>query len=201
MGNIPPTARLQQLIDQGFTVAEARVALAETNGDISRAAALLEQRRALLEKRGFADRVNRLLREQRPWAEFFDRFLWPEHLNQRVNTNLMYYRGNYILLCAGLVLLHMLMRPEMLLVGTMAAGLPVLALSWGEATVPLLGQPFDSTQRLVAASLASALLLHWSGYVWELLGLAGTCSGLVLAHATFRARSISSRWKFFNEQI
>uniref|UniRef100_A0A7S0IKP1 PRA1 family protein n=1 Tax=Calcidiscus leptoporus TaxID=127549 RepID=A0A7S0IKP1_9EUKA len=199
MGNIPPTARLQRLMDLGFTVAEARIALAEADGDVDRAAAILERRRNLNAKRGFAERVNGLLREQRPWAEFFDRFLWPEHLNERVNTNLMYYRGNYIVLCAGLVLLHMLIRPAMLLVGSVAAGLPVLALSWGET--PVLGQPLDLTQRLVAAGLASALLLHWSGYVWELLGLAGTCSGIVLAHATFRARSLSSRWKFFNEQM
>ena len=90
MGNVQATERLQVLMDLGFTAAESRQALAATSGDVDRAAALLLAHRRERERRegGIAALVNEVLREQRPWNEFTERFLWPEHLNERVHTNL-----------------------------------------------------------------------------------------------------------------
>ena len=100
MGNAAASPRLQRLIDLGFDEAECRYALAAADGDVDRAAALLLERR---HKHGIARIVNDVLRDQRPWDEFFARFMWPEHWHERVHTNLLYYRANYVVLCTFLL--------------------------------------------------------------------------------------------------
>ena len=111
MGADMSTARLQTLTDMGFSVAESRLALEATNGDVARAADLLARRREAREAASggaAARRINQLLQEQRPWNEFFDRFMWPEHLSERVQTNLLYYRANYAIISAAITLLSVL---------------------------------------------------------------------------------------------
>ena len=96
MGAEMSTARLKALTDMGFTVAESRMALEATGGDVQQAANLLARHRARREAEAggaLALHINDLLREQRPWNEFFERFLWPEHLSERIQTNLQYYRA------------------------------------------------------------------------------------------------------------
>ena len=100
MGNAAASPRLQRLIDLGFDEAECRYALAAVDGDVDRAAAILLERRR---KHGIARIVNDMLRDQRPWDEFFARFMWPGHWYERVHTNVLYYRANYVVLCTFLV--------------------------------------------------------------------------------------------------
>ena len=85
MGNVQATARLQRLMDLGFSAAEARQALEQTNNDVDRAAELLLARRARESQSVLVRSINRLLRTQRPWSEFFERFMWPEHLEELVH--------------------------------------------------------------------------------------------------------------------
>lgn len=88
--------RVRPLMDMGFSLADSRAALEATGGDVQAAAELLANQRARREREAggvIAFRVNELLREQRPWNEFFERFLWPEHLGERIATNLLYYRA------------------------------------------------------------------------------------------------------------
>ena len=116
MGNTPTTARLQHLTNLGFTVAESRAALRHTDGDVEKAAAILQRLRRQKAARansaaGLVDRVNDLLREQKPWSEFFERFLWPEHIDERLQTNLLYYRANYLVVTGGVVIVALLLQP------------------------------------------------------------------------------------------
>ena len=53
------------------------------------------KRRAFALRPGVLRSRARLLASQ-PWNEFFERFLWPEHLAERVQTNLLYYRGKCV---------------------------------------------------------------------------------------------------------
>ena len=92
MGEVQSTARLKRLTDLGFTVAESRAALDAAEGDVDRAEALLRSKQQS-EGGPIGRRINALLREQRPWDDFFARFLWPEHLSERVQTNLYFYRA------------------------------------------------------------------------------------------------------------
>lgn len=78
-------------IQRGYSEAEAHVAWRAAGGDHMRALRVLEERRREREHGGALVRqINELLSEQRPWNEFFARFLWPEHLYARIQTNLLY---------------------------------------------------------------------------------------------------------------
>ena len=104
MGATSSTARLDRITALGFSVAEARLALEHTNGDVDRAILLLlaKRRQEAAAEQGLANRVNAILRRQRPWPEFFERFLWPEHLHERLSTNLVYYEAPVLGLGSGL---------------------------------------------------------------------------------------------------
>ena len=104
MGATSSTARLDRITALGFSVAEARLALEHTNGDVDRAilCLLAKRRQEAAAEQGLANRVNAILRGQRPWPEFFERFLWPEHLHERLSTNLVYYEAPVLGLGSGL---------------------------------------------------------------------------------------------------
>ena len=104
MGAASSTARLDRITAFGFSVAEARLALEHTNGDVDRAilCLLAKRRQEAAAEQGLANRVNAILRRQRPWPEFFERFLWPEHLHERLSTNLVYYEAPVLGLGSGL---------------------------------------------------------------------------------------------------
>ena len=90
MGHVNPTPRLQRFIDMGFSVEETRMALAACNDDEARALELLLERRRARERAPVAAFISDQLQEMRSWPEFFERFMWPEHLYDRVRTNLFY---------------------------------------------------------------------------------------------------------------
>ena len=104
MGAASSTARLDRITALGFSVAEARLALEHTNGDVDRAilCLLAKRRQEAAAEQGLANRVNAILRRQRPWPEFFERFLWPEHLHERLSTNLVYYEAPVLGLGLGI---------------------------------------------------------------------------------------------------
>jgi len=205
MGAELSTQRVRALTEMGFGVTESRLALEATNGNVSQAAALLTARRREREQAEggvLARRINALLREQRPWGEFFGRFLWPEHLPERVQTNLFYFRANYALICAGLTLLAVLIRPALLLIAGLSASLLAGAIAWSDTQpVPILNQPLGIEQRVAATALANAVLINVSGHTADVARILFVCAGVVLAHAAFRARSLASRWSFFKESI
>ena len=181
------------------------MALEATGGSLERAAELLTRRRAARQAAAGGPvtyQINELLREQKPWNEFFERFLWPEHWAERVQTNLLYYRANYAIICTGVSGIYVLLHPALLIISGLVAGLVYGAVSWGDARpVPGLGQPLQLQQRLVAAALASAFMVNQSGSLQHLARVMLVCAGLILGHATFRARSLAARWSFFKEQV
>lgn len=72
------------------------------------------------------------------------------------------------------------------------------ASNWGDAQpIPLLDQPLSFEQRLTAATLASAAIISWVNCLSQACRVLLLAFGLVLGHATFRARSLSARWAEF----
>lgn len=197
------TDRMNQLTAMGFSVAESRIALEEAKGNVTRAAELLVARRAERERANggvLVQRLNGILREQKTWNEFFERFMWPEHPRERVQTNLLYFRANYIIICGGITVISVLVRPSLLLVTGLIGGLFALALGWGDRQpVPLLNQTLNLDQRVAAAALVAAAMVNISGQVREICRIAMLCAGVTLSHATFRARSLAARWAFFRD--
>ena len=105
-----------------------------------------------------------------------------------------------MLLCATVTVVAVLLQPELLLLVAAMAALVLGAVGWGDARpVPGLEQPLELPQRLGAASMACSMLVHWSGSAGRVARIAVACAIIVLGHATFRARSLSSRWhRFFD---
>jgi len=210
MGAELSTARVSRLTALGFDVASVRAALEACDGDVDRAEQHLRQERARRETaaRGGGDggaeeigrAVNSVLREQRPWSEFGERFLWPEHPRERMLTNLVYYRANYLILCVAATLVAMLLVPQLLFTAGLVAMTFGGAVALGNTPVPHIG-PLQLEQRLSLATVPAAWLLNSSGCAGALLRLAAVCGGMVLAHALLRARSLSSRWRYLHEQF
>lgn len=205
MGAELSTARLKTLTDMGFTVAESRLALEATNGDVQRAAELLIARRNAREadQGGIvARRVNEMLREQRPWNEFFDRFLWPEHLQERIQTNLLYYRANYCIIGGGVALVGVLLQPALIVVAGLIGGIFFGAIEFGDTRlVPGINQRLTFEQRVCAAGMAASAVINYSGALQKFARIAVVGGGLVLTHAAFRARSLAARWSFFKDSV
>jgi len=149
MGAELSTARVSRLTALGFDVASVRAALEACDGDVDRAEQLLRQERARRETaaRGGGDggaeeigrAVNSVLREQRPWSEFGERFLWPEHPRERMLTNLVYYRANYLILCVAATLVAMLLVPQLLFTAGLVAMTFGGAVALGNTPVPHIG--------------------------------------------------------------
>jgi len=71
------------------------------------------------------------------------------------------------------------------------------------ALAPQLGiaAPLSLQQRLVVAGLGSSLIVNSTGHATSICRLALLCTGVVVAHASFRARSLKSRFAFFQEEL
>jgi hypothetical protein len=204
MGQEVSTERLRRLTDEGFTVAESRLALEATNGNVDAALEILRARRHAAEQAqggALAYRINQFLRTQRPWDEFFDRFLWPEHLHERVSTNLHFYRGNYAIISIGIVGVSLLLQPALLVCTGLAIAAHVAAAEWATPIPGPDGTPLTVSQRLAIATLTSSLMFSWSGHSARLMRIAFLCCGTTLLHAAFRARTLTARWSFFRETV
>lgn len=92
------------------------------------------------------------------------------------------------------------MQPALLIVGGLVGATVFGAVEWGDQRpVPLLEQPLAFEQRLTAALLASASVVHLSGTAGQLARVGLLCGGLTLGHAAFRARSLGARWAKFKD--
>ena len=204
MGADLSTERMERLTSMGFSIAESRLALEAAGGDVQRAAELLIARRDQQNRAAggaLARRINGILQEQRPWNEFFERFLWPEHLQERLQTNLLYYRGNYLVICAGVSTVGILLQPTLLVVAGLVGAAVYGAAEWGDEPVPGLNQRLTFEQRMCGAAFASAALVNYSGALDKVARIFILCAGLVLGHGAMRARSIAARWTFFKETV
>merc|ERR1711977_223051 len=117
--------------------------------------------------------------ELRPWKEFWQsgEFKRPSNLEDRVTTNFIYYRSNYVIVVIGALILSVMSCPTtivMLLIGLVASALAlVLSENTGVAATVLGLTALISGRRLLLGLLVGLVL--------------------VLLHVVFRTRSIRSR--------
>ena len=55
-------------------------------------------------------------KEMKPWPEFMSAMKPPakwdaKHIDQRISTNFLYYRSNYLIICCTIVLFQIIMSP------------------------------------------------------------------------------------------
>lgn len=115
--------------------------------------------------------------EMRPWSEFVAEFKQPSNLEDRLTTNFLYYRSNYVAVVAASLLFSVATSPSSLflaLMGLLASALTLVLAQNSSAAAGVL----CLTSFLTGTRLALGLLL----------GLV-----LILLHMLFRTRSIKSR--------
>lgn len=117
--------------------------------------------------------------ELRPWEEFFQpsEFKSPSNLQDRISTNFVYYRSNYVIVAIASLLISIMSCPSTVVV----TFLGVLA-----SAVTLI---ISRKSEVAATVLALAALLNGKRILLGvLLGLVS-----VLLHMVFRNRSVRSR--------
>jgi hypothetical protein len=145
-------------------------------------------------------------KEVKPWAEFLSAMKPPaqwdaKHLEQRVTTNFLYYRSNYLLICCSIILFRIILSPltlfSILLTVTLIGYIMLMV------KVPLmLGETIiDSQKRNWACVALAFVILGLSGTLAELFWSIFISVTLNLAHMLFRARSISSKMNKVQEEV
>ena len=106
--------------------------------------------------------------ELRPWGEFLSAMKPPvqwdaKHLEQRITTNFLYYRTNYLFICVGVLVVRIMLSPfvlfSLLLLAVMYAYVMFIMkkqLVFGELVI-------DSQKKLIACSIVSLLFLSLTG--------------------------------------
>jgi hypothetical protein len=138
-----------------------------------------------------------LSKERRPWDEFFAVFKPPQsklkHLEQRVVTNILYYRSNYVLICACVILLRVIVNPLLFLsiIGVAAIFYakrvlrdPIHLKNIGTITEP--GKTY-------AAFISSFFLLYLTGGVTYMIFSVFYSVTICSLHFVFRPRSVNSK--------
>ncbi len=145
-------------------------------------------------------------KEVKPWAEFMSAMKPPaqwdaKHVEQRVTTNFLYYRSNYLIICCGVVLFRIILSPLTLF--SILLTLAFIGYVTIMVKVPLqIGELIiDNQKKNMACAAVSLLILSLSGTLaemfWSILMAVMAC----VAHMLFRARSISSKMNKVQEEV
>lgn len=135
--------------------------------------------------------------EMRPWAEFFgslDQPKWNQaDVKRRVEINLTFFRANYLIIVGIISAYHIIRSPGLLLV------LVLCAVLYGGIFVTrryAALSPVSMQGRLGAATVVSAILMYWSGYLFTFQWALFVGGVVSFAHALFRppvARALAPR--------
>ena len=137
-------------------------------------------------------------REVRPWSEFFTQFKIPtwalKNIEQRVTTNVLHYRSNYLIITSIILILQILFAPLVLLSLLVCFILTIYLLIVMKGKSIVIGEVIinEKGKKLVALVLSGVLLLI-SGAVGQIWW--GFMYGIALCgiHAFLRPRNVSSK--------
>ena len=134
----------------------------------------------------------------RNWSEFFAVFKPPQwnskHLEQRVLTNFLHYRSNYLLIVAAIFGIRIIFAPFMLLSLVCVGAFCFYFLA-------VLNKPIvinenitlTTVHKQAVCALVSALFLVLSGSLEKLLWTMLYCLLIIVSHMLFRPRSVTSK--------
>lgn len=136
-------------------------------------------------------------KEIRPWGEFFATFKAPQfnakNLEQRLMTNLLYYRSNYLALCGGVLILQVLFAPMILVsVGVIFAVYTYLT-QVHKGAFRIGDFVLDNTGKRYMFLVLSALILFVSGTVYKILWAIIYSIMICGVHMIFRPRNVQSK--------
>lgn len=145
-------------------------------------------------------------KDMRSWSEFFAVLKLPQwnlkHLEQRITTNLLHYRSNYLAICIIIFSLQIIFAPLVLLslILVLACALYMLVVTHnsplviGDVTINVKGK------RVITIGV-SVIFLILSGALEQLLWSSLYCIVVCTLHAIFRPRSVTSKTNKVYEEL
>lgn len=136
-------------------------------------------------------------KELRPWSEFFATFKAPDFtqkiLEERIITNFLYYRSNYVILMLGILILQILFSPIILLSFLLVFGVITYLCHYHKTTLKVGDYKIDAMGKQYLALGISILILIITGTITSLMWT--LVYGLILCglHVVFRPRNVSSK--------
>lgn len=143
-------------------------------------------------------------RETRPWHEFFAAFkpveLNHHYVTQRVSTNLLHYRSNYLFIAVVVLLIRIIFSP--LLMITLCLCVAVWYYSFVIHDRPFVAGDvhIEGSKKAIGCGIVSFILLALTGSITTLMWTLVIIFLVVGLHALFRPRSISSRTNHVYEE-
>ena len=135
----------------------------------------------------------------RPWTtEFISDFKLPQwnikHLEQRVITNLLHYRSNYLIICIIIYLIQLIFSPITLISLILISLLIFYVMIINHNQPIVIGEVIinDKGKRFLTIGI-TIVFLFISGILGQLIWSAIYCILICLFHALFRPRTVSSK--------
>ncbi len=144
-------------------------------------------------------------KELRPWPEFFSSFKPPQmnsrHLEQRITTNFLHYRSNYLVVCMSVLVLQVLFAPMIIFSCLIIFAFCAYLLTVHSQPLVIGELSFDATGKKWLCLGVSVAILFITGTLEKLLWSLIYSSLLCGAHMLFRPRSVSSKANRMYEEM
>lgn len=143
-------------------------------------------------------------KDLRPWNEFFGVFKLPQinNIRQRITTNLLHYRTNYLYICGIVFALQLLFHPFVLL--SLVLIIAASAYSLLIVTKPIIISKdivINKQVKQILTAVLSFIFLGLTGALEKILWGLIYCFILCLAHLCFRPRSVTSKANKLSEEM
>lgn len=144
-------------------------------------------------------------KEQRPWPEFFAVFKPPsityKDIEQRVVTNFLQYRANYIAISCGIFALRILFAPVLFLCIVLCATVSSYLILVLKGPILIGELKLDDKMRSIICAIGSFIFLGLCGALEHLLWGLILSVFVCITHMLFRPRSISSKANKVYEEV
>ena len=143
--------------------------------------------------------------ERRSWDEFFAEIKRPQwtrkHIEQRIITNFLYYRSNYLLTCVGILSVKIVFAPAVLLSLLMIAFLFIYFFLIVEGDLIFMETTIDLRGKQIICGVGTIIIISISGTMEHILLSLLYGLGFCLLHMIFRPRNITSKMNKFDEEF
>lgn len=144
-------------------------------------------------------------REVRPWGEFFAVFKPPQLnlglLEQRLATNFLHYRSNYLVLCTGIFTIRAIFAPVMLMSIVLCLSLALYFLVIVKLPIVLGQYTLKYREKSIFLVIFSLFFMSVTGalvrLIWTLLMMLLVCA----LHMIFRPRSVTAKTNEVYEEL
>jgi hypothetical protein len=144
-------------------------------------------------------------KELRPWNDFFQSFKPPQwnwkHLEQRIITNFLHYRSNYLLISGIVMAIQLLVCPFEILSFLLVLLFDVYMILVMKRQIKMGDIIITEQQKRIAVGIISAMVLILSGALTAITWSIIYCAGINGLHMVFRPRSVTSKANKMYEEI